>query len=97
MSEPSSATITIIDYIKMRDLEVICDDTDLDNHQFPITKISWRLNRNGEVMKSQQVNVDYVNSLVLTNAVLNSVAPECGQRFPVWAKVKDSRQCRVQR
>ena len=73
MSEPSSATVTILDYIKMRNLDVICDDTDLDNHQFPITKISWRLNRNGEIMKSQQVNVSYENSLVITTAVLNSV------------------------
>ena len=38
MSEPSSATIMILDYIKIRNLDVICDDTDLDTHQFPITK-----------------------------------------------------------
>ena len=73
MSEPSSATITIVDYIKMRNLDVICDDTDLDNHQFPITKIRWRYNRYGEIMKSQQVHVDYENSLVITNAVLDAV------------------------
>eukprot|EP00937_MAST-01D_sp_MAST-1D-sp2_P005608 g5608.t1 len=73
MSEPSSATITLLDYLKLRNLDVIGDDTDLNNHQFPITRISWRLNRNGEIMKSQQVNVEYENSLILTNAVLNSV------------------------
>ena len=70
MSEPSSATTTIIDYIKMRNLDVICDDTNLVTHQFPITSISWRYNQFGEIMKSQQVNVDYENSLVLNNTVL---------------------------
>ena len=73
MSEPSSATLTIIDYIKMRNLDVICDDTNLVTHQFPITSITWRHNKHGEIMKSQQVNVEYENSLVITNAVLNAV------------------------
>ena len=59
MSEPSSATLTIIDYIKMRNLDVICDDTNLVTHQFPITSITWRHNKHGEIMKSQQVNVEH--------------------------------------
>eukprot|EP00937_MAST-01D_sp_MAST-1D-sp2_P008155 g8155.t1 len=72
MSEPS-ATIPILEYIEMRNLDVICDDTDLDSHQFAITSINWRLNNYGEIMKSKQVNVEYENSLILNNAVLDVV------------------------
>ena len=68
-----SSSISIIDYIQMRKLDVLGDDTDLDNHQFVITDISWRLNRDGEIMESQQVNVKYENSFVLTTEFLDVI------------------------
>ena len=72
MSKRSSST-SIAEFVKRRKLDVIGYDTDLDNHQFEIAGLSWRLDRHGEVMRSQQVNVQFQNSLILSDAVLNDV------------------------
>ena len=77
MSKHSSST-PIAEYVKRRKLGVIGYDTDLNNHQFAITGLSWRLDRNGEIMRSQQVDVQFQNSLVISDAVLNAVKSHTG-------------------
>ena len=55
MSKRSSSTSTV-EYVERRKLDVIGDYTGLNNHQFAITGLSRRLDRNREIMWSQQVS-----------------------------------------
>ena len=67
----SATAMTIEEYLRHRDLDVIDEDTDLDDHEFVVDKISWQL-RNGEITKRQNINVEYKNSLVRTRAAIKA-------------------------
>ena len=68
----SVTAMTIEKYLRHRDLDVIYEETDLDNHEFVVEEIKWRL-RNSEVSRRQEIIVKYKNSFVRTRAAMKIV------------------------